>query len=66
MGGKILELPSDILRAEGRKEGRTEGEVKFAASLVQDGTIDIKTAAKKLGVSVKKFKEMAAAQSYVL
>ena len=62
MGGKILELPSDVLRAEGRKEG----EVMFAASLVQDGTIDIKTAAKKLGVSVKKFKEMAAAQSFVL
>ena len=62
MGGKILELPSEIIKAEGRAEGRAEA----LAGLVQDGTIDIMTAAKKLGVSVKKFKETAAAQSFVL
>ncbi len=62
MGGKILELPSDILKAE----GEAIGETKALAGLVQDGIIDAKTAAKRMGVSVKKFKEMAAAQSFVL
>ncbi|MBQ6089810.1 MAG: hypothetical protein IJL07_00855 [Lachnospiraceae bacterium] len=70
MGGKILELPSDILKAEGRREGETigetKGETKALAGLVQDGIIDAKTAAKRMGVSVKKFKEMAAAQSFIL
>ncbi len=70
MGGKILELPSDILKAEGRREGETigetKGETKALAGLVQDGIIDAKTAATRMGVSVKKFKEMAAAQSFVL
>ena len=53
-------------RAKGLIEGRAEGETKVLAELVQDGIIDTKTAAKKLGVSVKKFKELAAAQSFVL
>lgn len=66
MGGKILELPSDILKAEGEAIGETKGETKALAGLVQDGVIDAKTAAKRMGVSVKKFKEMAAAQSFVL
>ncbi len=66
MRGRVLELRSDVLKAEGRAEGRAEGETKVLAELVQDGIIDTKTAAKKLGVSVKKFKEMAAAQSFVL
>ena len=90
MGGKVLELESDRLRAEGRSighaeglaighaeghaeglaeglvEGRAEGSIKTLAGLVQDGLIDTKIAAKRMGVSVKKFKEMAAAQSFVL
>ena len=66
MRGRVLELRSDVLKAEGRAEGRAEGETKVLAELVQDGIIDTKTAAKKLGVSVKKFKELAAAQSFVL
>ena len=70
MGGKVLELESDRLRAEGRAEGRVEGEtrgsIKTLAGLVQDGLIDTKIAAKRMGVSVKKFKEMAAAQSFML
>ncbi len=66
MRGRVLELRSDVLKAEGRAEDRAEGETKVLAELVQDGIIDTKTAAKKLGVSVKKFKELAAAQSFVL
>ena len=70
MSGKVLKLKSDLLREEGEAigevRGRAEGETKALAGLVQDGIIDIKTAAKRLGVSVKKFKEMAAAQSVVL
>ena len=66
MRGRVLELKSDVLKAEGRKEGRAEGETKALAGLVKDGIIDTQTAAKRMGVSVKKFKEMAAAQSFVL
>ena len=66
MGGKVLELASDRLRAEGRAEGEARGSIKILAGLVQDGIIDTKTAAKRMGVSVKKFKEMAAEQSFVL
>ncbi len=60
--GKVLEPERDRPRAE----GRAEGSIKTLAGLVQDGIIDAKTAAKRMGVSVKKFKEMAAAQSFVL
>ena len=66
MRGKVLKLKSEILMEEGEARGRVEGEAKALAGLVQDGIIDTKTAAKRMGVSVKKFKEMAAAQSVVL
>ena len=66
MGGKVLELASDRLRAEGLIEGETRGKVAAMAGLVKDGTIDIKVAAEKMGVSVSKFKEMAAKQSFIL
>ncbi len=64
--GKVLEPERDRHRAEGRAEGETRSSIKTLAGLVQDGIIDAKTAAKRMGVSVKKFKEMAAAQSFVL
>ncbi|MCR4720225.1 MAG: hypothetical protein K5655_00685, partial [Lachnospiraceae bacterium] len=64
--GKVLEPERDRPRAEGRAEGETRGSIKTLAGLVQDGIIDAKTAAKRMGVSVKKFKEMAAAQSFVI
>ena len=66
MGGKVLELASDRLRAEGLIEGETRGKVAAMAGLVEDGIIDIKVAAEKMGVSISKFKEMAAKQSFIL
>ena len=59
MGGEILELPSEKLikkaKREGRQEGELRGTIKTLISLVKDGTLTVKQAARKLGESEETF-----------
>ncbi len=66
MGGKILPLPSDILRqervegmaegrAEGRTEGRTEGMILSLGSLVKKGVLTIDEGATEAHMTVEEF-----------
>lgn len=60
---KELEAWSEDERREGREEGREEGKhegaVSMLRSLIEDGTISIAAAAKKLGVTETAFRKMA-------
>ena len=63
MGGEILELPSERLIKNARREGERRGEqkgeqkggIKMLISLVKQGTISIAQAAEQLGESEEKF-----------
>lgn len=56
---KELEAWSEDERREGREEGKHEGAVSMLRSLIEDGTISIAAAAKKLGVTEIAFRKMA-------
>lgn len=56
---KELEAWSEDERREGREEGKHEGAVSMLRSLIEDGTISIAAAAKKLGVTETAFRKMA-------
>ena len=42
--------------AEGRAQGETEGQIKAYSDLVNDGTLTVEKAAKKMGMTVDQFK----------
>ena len=56
---KELRAILDDERAEGKAEGRTEGMISILTGMVKDGILTITDAAKRLGVSKKKFTELA-------
>ena len=61
MGGKVLELASDRLRAEGRmegrEEGRAEGRAELCRNLIIKGMISYEEASLESGLSIETLKE---------
>ena len=53
MGGKVLELASDRLRAEGRAEGRAE----LCSNLIIKGMISYEDASRESGLSIEQLKK---------
>ena len=57
MGGKVLELASDRLRAEGRMEGREEGRAEGRAEGRIKGMISYEEASRESGLSIEDLKK---------
>lgn len=57
MGGKVLELASDRLRAEGREEGRAEGRAELCRNLIIKGMISYEEASRESGLSIEDLKK---------
>ena len=57
MGGKVLELESDRLRAEGREEGRAEGRAELCRNLIIKGIISYEEASLESGLSIETLKK---------
>ena len=61
MGGKVLELASDRLRAEGRmegrEEGRAEGRAELCRNLIIKGMISYEEASLESGLSIDDLKK---------
>ncbi|MCR4720126.1 MAG: hypothetical protein K5655_00165 [Lachnospiraceae bacterium] len=61
MGGKVLELESDRLRAEGRmegrEEGRAEGRAELCRNLIIKGMISYEEASRESGLSIEDLKK---------
>ncbi len=61
MGGKVLELESDRLRAEGRMEGRMEGHAEGCAEVysrfIIKGMISYEDASRESGLSIEDLKK---------
>lgn len=55
MGGKVLDYEAKDILNKGRAEGRAEGRNSTLYELVEEGTLSVAKAAKKLGVSEKQF-----------
>ena len=49
----------DSERAEGKAEGKIEGKIEFALNMFKNKLIELKDAAKLLGMSEEKFSELA-------
>lgn len=69
MGGKILTLPSDLIR-EGREEGIAfginQGRLNEIFSSVQDGDYPIARGAQKAEMSIEQFEKAMTAAGYKL
>ena len=57
MGGKVLELKSDRLRAEGRAEGRMEERLALCSNLIIKGMISYEDASRESGLSIEELKK---------
>jgi hypothetical protein len=57
MGGKVLELESDRLRAEGRMEGHTEGCAEVYSRFIIKGMISYEEASLESGLSIEDLKK---------
>ena len=49
----------DRLEEKGKVEGKVEGKLELLADLIADGTLTIKQAAERVGMTVAKFKATA-------
>ena len=65
MGGKVLTLPSDLIR-EGREEGRQEGRNQTIFSYVYKGRVTLEEGAQDAGMSVSDFKKAMTEAGYKL
>jgi predicted HTH domain antitoxin len=55
---KTQEYNEQLLRREGIKIGMKEGRIEMCIDLINDGTLTIEQAAKKLNISVEKMKKL--------
>lgn len=65
MGGKVLTLPSDLIR-QGREEGLSQGRLNEIFSSVQDGDYPISRGAQKAEMSIEHFEKAMIEAGYKL